>query len=94
MDDVEELIRLLRERDGQDFDGEVHLTSAEAERLTKALTVSPADLDKAARAICCPSGVCANQEKTFAVCQAHTYRGDARAAATAFGLRLSEGVVG
>lgn len=34
----QELVALIRELDGQDFDGEVHLTSADASRIISALS--------------------------------------------------------
>jgi hypothetical protein len=36
--DVAGLVELLRERDGQEFDGEVHLTSDEARQIASAIT--------------------------------------------------------
>lgn len=40
-----DLVRLLKERDGQDFDGEVHLTSIEAERIIYVLSSLEGALD-------------------------------------------------
>lgn len=84
MDDVGELIRLLRERDGQDFDGEVHLTSDEAKRLTKALTVSPVKLEAASVAAHTTDCGCSDNGGRHMI----YYRDIARAVATALGLRL------
>lgn len=88
MHDVEELIGLLRERDGQEFDGEVHLTSEEAERLTKALTVSPEKLSACAEALWGIESISADAWEELGPVEREPYEYRARAILVAAGLKM------